>query len=208
LPEEIDLKEIERKSYLSYHQDGLVDVFLGLAAVYIAAVFWFVPDVFFIFTAAIGMWMFFYLGAKKALTVPRLGYVEFSSQRQTKVMLILGYITLLNVISFVLAMYAWLIDSSFFLLIEANGLLVIGVIVASVFAVGGYGTGIQRFYIYGLVTLLAFSAGQIFLIHFALPVLVLGVVMVSVGAILLARFLRKYPKPTGGEELDARFATL
>jgi hypothetical protein len=208
LSEEIDLKEIERKAYLSYHQDGLADLFLGLAAVYIAAVFWFVPDIFFVFTAAIGVWMFLYLGAKKGLTVPRLGYVEFSSQRQTKVMLIVGYVTLLNIIFFGLAIYAWLIDPSFFLLIEANGLLVIGVILASVFLVVGHGTGIQRFYIYGLITLIAFSAGQIFLLHVALPVLVLGVVMVSVGSILLFRFIRKYPKPTGGEEVDARFATL
>ena len=26
----IDLKEIERKAYLSYHQDGLLDIFIGM----------------------------------------------------------------------------------------------------------------------------------------------------------------------------------
>lgn len=206
MSEEIDLKEIESKAYLSYHNDGLVDLFIGLAAVYLASVFYFLPNIYYLFMGTSIIWMLFYMGAKKALTVPRLGYVEFSSERKTKTFLIIFYILFLNIVSFVLAMYAWF-DPTIFLIIEANGLFVIGVVVSSIFIVAAYGTGIKRFYIYGLVTFVAFSICQVFLLHIFLPVLCLGLVMVVAGIVLLFQFLRKYPKQSSGDELDARFAS-
>ena len=34
MSDKINLKEIEKKVYLSYHQDGLLDLFLGMAIIF------------------------------------------------------------------------------------------------------------------------------------------------------------------------------
>lgn len=207
MPEKIDLKEIERKAYLSYHQDGLLDVFIGLTALFLASFLWLAPDMLIYLMGTMFVWMLLYIAAKKSVTVPRLGYVEFSKERNTKSSVILLYVVALNIVAFVITMLAWINPSIFTDIIEPNGYLIIGAAVASIFVVIAYGTGIQRFYAYGVVTLLAFSLTQFLFLPFYLPILSLGIVMLIAGAVLLYKFVRKYPKESVGEEPDARSAT-
>ncbi|MFX1476332.1 MAG: hypothetical protein ACFFCO_12775 [Promethearchaeota archaeon] len=205
MSEEIDLKEIERKAYLSYHQDGLIDVFIGLAALFLATFLWLAPDMLIFIMGTMFMWTLLYIAAKKSVTVPRLGYVEFSKERNTKTSVILLYIVVLNIVSLVISWWGWL-NPSMFLIIEAHGFLVVGAAVASIFVVVAYSSGIHRFYAYGVVTLLAFSVSHFLVLPFYLPILSLGLVMAVAGMLMLYLFIRKYPKESTGEELDARSA--
>ena len=39
--ENIDLKDIERRAYLAYHKDGILDIYLGMGIMAVATVFFF-----------------------------------------------------------------------------------------------------------------------------------------------------------------------
>ncbi len=81
--EKINLKDIERKAYLSYHEDGLLDIFLATFLIQAAISTIFVES-FWIFATS-GTWFVFYFAIKQAITIPRIGQVNFSSARKGKI---------------------------------------------------------------------------------------------------------------------------
>ena|GEM_PF-4152315 len=82
MTQNIDLKELERKAYLSYHGDGLLDIFLGLIIVFfsvgIATDILFIGSIF----PPLGVPVFALI--KRSLTVPRIGFVHFSGERKAR----------------------------------------------------------------------------------------------------------------------------
>jgi len=63
-----------------------------------------------------------------------------------------------------------------------------------------YTLELTRYYFYGLLLGASFPLPSIFPINNGLPSLLSGVVIVSVGAVLLVRFLAKYPAAEQLEE--------
>ena len=90
-----------------------------------------------------------------------------------------------------------MMEPSFFAPIAANFLIIIGVVGAGIFAISGFGTGIHRFYGYGLITLVIFVFSHFFAISLFWPVMILSIVITVNGSVLLVRFVRKYPKEEG-----------
>ena len=85
---DINLKEIEKRTYISYHQDGLIDIFIGIYILLFATAIlannvldlstWFVIPA--IFPALmVPIW----IGLKKRITVPRIGFVKFKKAGAT-----------------------------------------------------------------------------------------------------------------------------
>ena len=76
----INLKNIERKAYTSYHQDGILDILIAIFILSFVA--WILTDmvwlgwIFYLIAASI------YAAAKRAITVPRIGFVKFPQHRQ------------------------------------------------------------------------------------------------------------------------------
>ena len=73
--EKTNLKEIERKAYMSYHQDGLIDVFAGFLILSFGL--WLILDM-----TWMGWILWFvavsaYAVAKRVVTIPRIGLVKF-----------------------------------------------------------------------------------------------------------------------------------
>ena len=79
-----NLKEVEKRTYITYHQDGLIDLFIGFYILLFATGIlfntilelntWFVIPA--IFPALIiPIW----ISIKKRVTVPRIGYVKFKT---------------------------------------------------------------------------------------------------------------------------------
>ena len=87
----VDLKEIERKVWMRCHQDGLMDIFLGLMLLLMGSGFIFV-DVYGMDPAgalvamsvmgAVAMAAFY--SAKRLITYPRIGRVEFSPKGKSR----------------------------------------------------------------------------------------------------------------------------
>ena len=77
----IDLKEIEKKAFTSYHQDGLIEIFVGIVFILYGSVL--LADK----AGLIGLcWLpaALIVPFKKKVTVPRMGYVTFHSSRKTR----------------------------------------------------------------------------------------------------------------------------
>lgn len=193
---DIDLKQIQRKVYISYFQDGLWDMLLG-----IFLVGWGLMVTFDFVGVMGGLWVAFYfiiLGLKRWLTYPRAGYIKITEARKQQIrMVILGVVLLLLGLAVFLLFAvnsrpAWFSEYFMFLF---------GVMMTVVIAMLGYWWKVTRWYVYAVLVFVAFTAHQWLEAPLNLTFTVPGGVIFLIGIVLLVRFLRKYPKATG-EELD------
>jgi hypothetical protein len=203
MAEKLNLKEIERKAYTSYHQDGLVDVFAGLlilsfglwlilGMVWIGWILWFV---------AISA----YAAAKRAFTIPRIGFVRFSPYRvkalQTIAVIVFSLTALLGVVAFMQVEGG---GAPFWLLFAIeNHMLVIGSSVAASLCVVGYTFRIKRMYAYAVLTLVLFVTGHFLYYSLHYYLILSGTLILLFGLALLIRFIRRYPLSTTGSMGDS-----
>lgn len=202
--ENIDLNQIEKQAYLSYHQDGILDICIGSALVNLWLVIWLLPEFWYFIVGGLIVWVTVYTGAKKAFTVPRMGYVEFSSIRRRRIQNILLVGVLILVCSNILAILAIIHPPLGILIFESlYTILLIGIIGTLIVGFIGHMLNMRRFYSYGAV----FFATSIFTFFvpsvLILPLIVLSIVILTFGLVLLYRFLRKYPKLSSGEVAGA-----
>ena len=108
----IDLRELEKKAYRSFFEDGIWDIYLGLMLLVIgggpallalgASLMWAASAP--LAAAVLGMLIFY--GGKRHLTVPRLGAVQFGAARtlrRKKTSLVLACSVLVGVTLLVLS---------------------------------------------------------------------------------------------------------
>jgi TctA family transporter len=199
--EDINLKEIQRKIYLSFFQDGLWDIFLGLFilgwGLAILTELAYLVGAFFI-----GIY-FTVWGVKKWLTYPRIGYARFSEtsrRRITARFVILGTVVLLvgvmmAVVWGIGARPQWLAD--YFPLVF-NGIL------AAIVCFVAYWARANRFYLYAVLIFL----GAVFHLWVGIPwefgFIGAGGIIVLIGVGILINFLRRYPKMDEEEQNSDR----
>ena len=189
--EDISLKEIQRKVYMTFFQDGLWDIFLGLFilgwGLAILTDLAYLPGVTFI-----GLY-FAIWGVKKRLTYPRIGYARFSEtsrRRITTKFIILGVAVLLvGVMVAVLwgtrTRPQWLAD--YFPLIF-NGIL------AAIVCFVAYWARVKRFYGYAVLIFLGAVFHLWLGIEWEFGFIGAGGIILLTGLGVLIIFLRKYPK--------------
>jgi hypothetical protein len=193
--ENVDLKHITKKVYMSYFQDGLWDILLGIYLVGWGVSIW--QD---LVAVMGGMWVAIYfavLGVKRMVVYPRSGYIKLNEARKQQMrMVILGVV--LFVLGFaVLGIFAagnrpeWLDDYFMFLLIT---------MMAVVIAVLGYWWRVTRWYIYGLIVFAGGAAQQWLNMPLELGFFIPGGIVGIYGISLFIGFLRKYPKPNREEQ--------
>ncbi|MBU0493873.1 MAG: hypothetical protein KKA73_28255 [Chloroflexi bacterium] len=192
----IDLKELERRAFLSYHQDGLLDIFVGFVIV--------------LFGSGLGsgkpwhmvvfypVFMLMWAGAKKAVTIPRMGYVKFGPVRVAaaqKAGVILGLALLLTVLPGSLLAFGYIsLPPEWLAWLAEYFLLALGVVGAGLFGLAAFLLGIRRLYAYAVLTLTISVVGYLLMpSEPALFVMLAGGVILLVGLVLLVRFMRQYP---------------
>jgi len=196
MTKQVDLKELERKAYTSYHQDGLIDIFasiyiIGFSIGILLDFNWdfslgvLIPGI--LVVLVLPLW----ISAKRKITMPRIGYVNFGTRGKTKLTAIFVGLTVLG-IAFFFA-FALFVETSWLQVIIENGMIAVGLGALAVSALFGYATGIKRLYAYGIIALTLFAIGYFFNIFFAYIVFVLGLTVLSAGFALLIEFVRKYP---------------
>jgi hypothetical protein len=211
MSQNVNLKELERKAWTSYFQDGLWDIYLGLLLLAMA-VSALLSDVGFSeswgMTILIGLEVLAVLVlwvGKKLITVPRMGRVKFGPKRKAKlswVMVILFISVLVGAGVFLVASAmrgnrpGWL-NAAFF----APAVWVVNALV--VFSLGAYFLDFSRLYLIGVMYALAMPLDIVFrkvtdidlsFIAFGIP----AMVILIVGLVMLARFLRDYPISAAG----------
>lgn len=211
----VDLKAIRRQVLRSYHQDGLVELTLGLSLALTGCLL-LIPEASFMMWYFPWMLLIFSLpAAKKRYVAPRVGYVAIARRRKgtLSVAVALGVLfALLGVLVFVLTsthnLPAWL-DSLLSALFRFEyWAAIVGVLLAGYFGLLAFRRGFTRFYAFALlfgigavvVSLLRVSPGMRATLLFGIAG---SVVMVS-GLVVFIRFLRNNPileeEGAGGSE--------
>jgi hypothetical protein len=205
----INLKELERKAWRSVFQDGLWDIYLGLLLLAMA-VWALLSDVG--FSESWGMAIFIGLevlamlvlwAGKKFITVPRMGRVKFGPKRKAKlswvrVILFISVLVGAGVFGAALAMRTnrpeWLNGTFVFPAAwMANAMVV--------FSLGAHFLDFSRLYLIGVMYALPVPLDIVFrqLTDIDLSFIAFGapaMVILIIGLVVFARFLREYPLPT------------
>jgi hypothetical protein len=199
----INTKEIERRVFLTYHKDGIIDIYLGLSIVTLSIV---MLSTLLEGTEASMMWggmtgtfalfPIFYRESKKRYTFPRLGYVKFSEKKgrsRNSIMMLLG----LGTLSALMGLWAFFLGSKGDVLwietIIAHWHWFLASLFLGLFLLFGYITDLKRLYYYGLGSFVLFASGNFVPVKGFWLVLALGGAMMTTGLILLQRFKREYP---------------
>ena len=201
---DVNLREVEKRTYSSYHQDGIIDIFIGTYIILFATSIlvnnildlstWFVIPA--IFPALmVPVWM----ALKKRITIPRIGYVKFKATGANK----LTFLFIGTLVAGVGAFFLFALGSTQTWALELrnivtqNGMLLIGLgafIISSLF---GYTIGLKRLYAYGILTLALFGLLQFITFPFEYILFTIGLIIILCGIALLSRFVQKYPKTSG-----------
>ncbi len=202
------LREIEKKAYMSYHQDGLLDIFVGLYA--IAFGLGMIADKILEFgfgaimpAILIAIVLPIWIEAKRKITMPRIGFVKFGTRGSNKLFALLLGLAVAGLGVFMLFGVflatgqigrPWWIEILF-----QYGMIWIGLGSAVIGSLFAYTMGLKRLYGYGLLTFALFASGHFLSIPFEYLLLAIGSVIIASGAALLVQFIRRYPLPKGAQ---------
>ncbi|MCP4422712.1 MAG: hypothetical protein GY805_39390 [Chloroflexi bacterium] len=191
----IDFEALKKKLYLSYHQDGILDLVIGLSILGFG-INMYTDSSAFIVLSWFGIML--YAPLKARITIPRMGYVQFDEVRTRKtkqmVMLAIG----MSTFSLFLGLFVFVrsdnFSASFSQWFEQYYLLVLGAFPAIILAGAALWLGVNRLLLHALLIVGIIYAGIQLDVPEPYYVMVLGGIISLVGLWLLVRFLQKYPK--------------
>lgn len=196
---QLDMKEIERKIYLYYHEDGLLDFVLGLIFLGWGLILAYGPPFLIILLGPIAM-MLFYFG-KHDITMSRVGIIKPGMRMARRMRNLILALLAIGVLAFIGILLAGLGSYSE---IGDYSLSIVGLIVAIGICVLGYLVHAGRFYAYAGLLFVAFAAGEALadqitsIDPFLSAVSLAGAIVLISGLVQIARFLRRYPVPGEG----------
>jgi hypothetical protein len=196
------IKQLNRKTYLAFHRDGIIDILVGLT--FFGFGLWLLLDNI-LFTYISWLSFGFYRYLKKTITIPRFGYVRFEEDKKQSIMLLVFGIVLL-ILLLVARFYLFETDlSNLFLssFLRKNHVYVMSSIGAVLLIVFGLWRGIYRFSGYGL---LLFGTLAIFYLE-GIPgrsaLFTMGGLVLAIGLFLLVTFIQKNPIHSTEVDSDA-----
>ena len=192
----IDMREIERKVFMVYNEDGLVDIALGFVFLGWGVLLVVGPP--FLITLlgpiALGIWYF----GKRLIAAPRVGLIEPGEKMADRNRNLAVALLFLGALAFVGILIGVLGGSS---ALEEYALGLVGLVVAGGVCVLAYLLQANRLYAYATLLFLAFTGGAALAERitavdaFLVSIIVAGALIMVFGLVVLARFLRRYPLP-------------
>ena len=187
------------KLYLNYHGDGLLDIFLGLAAIWFGITI--ATDTAAYMAIAFILFYSFGLVAKQIITMPRLRPDEVSLSKTTKLqrtkVSTLSVTLLIGLLFFVLT-YLLVFSESLPFWLDAfldNYLTTMVLfVVIGIMAYLGYAAKVWRLIGYAGLMLLAFISYLWFPLDLSVYAFALGGFVLLVGVVLLVQFLNTHPQ--------------
>ncbi|MEW5922433.1 MAG: hypothetical protein AB1746_00445 [Candidatus Zixiibacteriota bacterium] len=193
--QQIDVKKLERKTYLQYHGDGLWDIFLSMFFLAFAASM--LTDVAYM----MGVWPAIFIPSiikiKKDFAEKRMGYVKFSPEREAKEKsgkIKMTMIFTLTVIMGLVAFWAFMGEADWQLTIRELKFIPFGFVLFISLAAAGAFFEIWRFIWYGVLVLATVVAGHYMNTDLPFIFIFNGVIFLIIGLVMLIRFVRKYPR--------------
>ena len=197
---ELNMKEIERQAYISYSEDGLVDIAVGFVIMAWGLLLLMEPTGLIALLGPLGMGIW-YLG-KRFITIPRIGTIEPSPKMERKLRNLAIFLLLLGLMALAGILISRILGSAFS---SDHSLGILGLVIAAGIAVLAYLLNASRLYVYAVILVVAFAGGEILagsvtnFDAFASSVVIGGGLILLSGIVVLLRFVRKYPRP----ELEA-----
>ncbi len=194
MSQKTDLESLKKRAFLNYHQDGLLDIVLGLMILGFGMMMATDSSAFMFLS-----WMpiLFYAPFKQRITVPRLGYVRFDDERTTKIRYGWILLTGLSVLCLFVGIYVFTtgdtMSATLSGLMDKFYMLLLGGFFAVGMVVGGLFTGLWRLYIYAVLTILIIIVGITLGIPESIYMITIGTMILTVGVWHLVTFVRKYP---------------
>jgi hypothetical protein len=193
MTEHPDIRTVRRRAYLTAHEDGLMDIGLGL--------------VFLLFGVlqAAGMsrfngvcWMpaLFIAPAKRILTEPRIGTARFGRSRGVLALKIGLILLALGLVGFIVAA-SFLHSAALDAWTKRYFAPAFGLSLALFPLAGAIALGVRRFYAYAILVTAGFSLLSFRRESLAAVFLVIGMVLTVMGILVLIRFLRGHPVSPG-----------
>jgi len=190
MPEEINLKAIERKAWASYFEDGLLDILIG--AMLLIGGIRSITDYAWYILLILPLILILPLG-KMLITTPRLGHVKFGPARNLKQAKVIAVLVISVLATFGLLM---LPKSGFALPPKMLISPIMAGWIVVVFGMIAYYLDFRRLFAYGLLFAISEVLSGLFGVYIgAMAQTIFGIVVLLIGLFVLARFLRKYPQP-------------
>jgi hypothetical protein len=194
-----DLSAVEEQAYKTTWEDGILDLVLGGSLITIGLLFRTdLAGLAGVFVAVLAMpaWGI----GKKFITVPRLGYVAFGRERKTKEKRWSLSLAAVGVATLVVALGLFAAQSNGGSLQEVlvdlrAGYVLFGVLIAVGMALAGWMIDLPRLKAYAGIVLAATGIGYFTGVALEDYLLASGLVVSTWGAVVLRRFLGRYPLP-------------
>jgi len=205
MTQQLSLKEAERKAFRMTFQDGLWDIFLGIVILQFAIVpqltdlgwgdFW--SSMVMLPVYMLALWGVRFV--KRIITTPRVGLVNYHSERKSKIqklILITSGSLVLGLVFGLIFYYGdnfneWIFPAAFC------------IIAIAAFSGAAYYLDFPRLIAYGVLTALSPLVGQFLYLnwgmaHHGFPITfgITAALMILFGLFLFSRFLRDYPLPS------------
>lgn len=185
----MNLKQIERKAWVSHFEDGLWDIALAMFML-TPAIRTFTDNVWFTLLFAVAPLVL--IGGKRFITTPRIGRVKFGRERkdrQRRILIAFGLTILITHAALVIVLGVLNPSETWMRVVT------IGLCLGAILGLVAYLLDIPRLYGYFLLLLTGWVLWEAFgdptgPIWLALS----GGVVLTIGIALLLRFLHKYPK--------------
>lgn len=190
----IDLKELQRKAMSSFHEDGIIDIIIGILALIWGFSAFSDMEAFSVIWIAVVIPSYWWL--KREYTLPRIGMVRFQPRASGGFprMLITALVGAGVAIALVLLWASAEASRPFFYyLITDNWGPVVGIAVALGSALYARAAYLPRFYAYSALALVLLGTAQHSGLPFGVHLLALGAAFLGYGCYLLYRFIHKYP---------------
>jgi hypothetical protein len=194
--EVINIKEVERRAFTTYHKDGILDIYLGFSIITLSFLFLAEAGMIGAFSGILVLFPILYRESKKSYTFPRLGYVKFSEKKgrsRNSFLILFGLLTL-SLMGGIWAFYLGNIGDYLWVeVLKANWFWFLALLGLGLFMLFGYITDLRRLYNYGVVSFILFASGNFMHVDGFWLTLILGGLVLATGLILLQRFVHEYP---------------
>ena len=198
MSEKLVMKDIERRVYMFYTEDGLIDLAIGLVILGFGGLLFLDFSGFtgVLGLVPVGLW---YLG-KRVITLPRIGTIQPDKAMGKR---LAGFLSTMVVIGAAVGVMAFLLAESPSQLSDGHPLMMFALVLSLAISALGLVMKVARLYFYAILVFLALSIGEGVngMVEgpdfFVLSVICTGIIILLTGTGVLFRFLQKYPVVNG-----------
>jgi hypothetical protein len=181
--------------YILYHEDGLLDIFIGLGIFFAGLFLW--GEMVWMVAIFIPIFMPTFQSARKRFLQPRVGKLDHDPKLQAQSQKILLYSTLLLgvlALAGVGMFFAFgILSGKVNDLIRGYILIILGALFASVWVFAAVMLKLPRFYLYALLTFVPLAAAQYTSLPFWAALSLTGGLVTLIGFVVFIRFLQEHP---------------